>query len=483
MRKRSLCLRCWAQLRPEDRMCPDCGKAVIRTVADRFELSHCLKLANEQAAFLAQDRTTRRDVFVRVAKPDARKEITDALAREARTIRDLIGAPGIPSFIDAGKIRQTGGLYTVQEYVYGVPLAKALRKKSATDRVEILSNTFAPVIALSSVGLIHCALSLDHFVLTGDGGIVLLDYRQVRKNGERSGGTGVLGFAAPEQWNPMRTVTPATDVFGQGACLYRNLTEHWPYGRGAHDAHGVRPELPKRPSHVCARITAEMDDVILRALNYDPEGRYASPQEFYHALTTSFGADTVPDAFDCAFPSRIQRAATALGKLTFCVARGTVIGLWFAARGLWWSARTTTRLALARPRVALACAAAVVVLPMVMSRVLLPPLPPQDKNVSVERPTPPIALSGPRTTPPQPAPTSTLQFLTWPAAKVYQDGGLLAEAPSPEVYRIRSGEQKFVLVSNQGETRPFTIKTQPGRSYVLEYNFDTHDLNVKENAS
>lgn len=480
MNKRFPCLRCWTDLRSRDRVCRKCRKAVVQVIDDRFELKQCLKRVEEEAAFLASDHMNRRDVFVRVTHPAARKTVTDALTREALTIRDLTGTPGIPSFVHAGTLRQTGGLYTAQEYVYGVPLARALRNESATGRVEILVNAFAAVMALSEVGLVHGALSLDHFMVTGDGEIVLLDYRQVRKNGERSGGTGKPGYAAPEQWNTMQPLTLATDVFGMGALVYRGLTGRFPYSR---KTHGGRPALPRKPSLACSQITDVVDDIILRAVDFDPDNRFASPRELHGALTTTFGSDTVPDAFECGFPSSLQCVVAASATTAFRVARTTAVGLWYGARGLWWSTRKTAKFIKTYPRVAVVAIAMLGFMAFASRALPLQSTRPKHSSVDVPDAAPADPVVDAPVLATTPAPTSMLQILTWPVSTVYRDGKVLAEAPGRTMHRIPSGEQRLELVSKRGEKRTLIINTRPGRRYVLQYNFDTKDFHVEETSS
>jgi hypothetical protein len=75
-----------------------------------------------------------------------------------------------------------------------------------------------------------------------------------------------------------------------------------------------------------------------------------------------------------------------------------------------------------------------------------------------------------------------MKFLSWPPARVYCNGEFLTEAPSPQRFRLRVGEQQILLVSNRGEQRLITFTTQPNREYVLRYNFDARELDVEERS-
>jgi hypothetical protein len=60
------------------------------------------------------------------------------------------------------------------------------------------------------------------------------------------------------------------------------------------------------------------------------------------------------------------------------------------------------------------------------------------------------------------------------------DGENIAEAPSPERIAMLSGEQHVLLVSTRGERRQLTFTVLPDHDYVLEYNFDTNELDLEE---
>jgi hypothetical protein len=90
--------------------------------------------------------------------------------------------------------------------------------------------------------------------------------------------------------------------------------------------------------------------------------------------------------------------------------------------------------------------------------------------------------SGTVASPVAPAVGCIMKVLSWPPAKVYCNGEFLTEAPSPQRFRLRVGEQQILLVSTRNEQRLITFTTQPNREYVLRYNFDTQELNVEERS-
>lgn len=144
MRQRRPCLWCWTLFKPSKQRCPKCHKVVIRCIGDRFAVLSCIAVHEEQASLRCWDHVERREVFVRIVHLGAAQITIDAVTAEAVVLRQLGSGPGFPAFVHAGKMHETGALYTVQEFVTGSPLETALEKKCPAARVEILLEAFAP---------------------------------------------------------------------------------------------------------------------------------------------------------------------------------------------------------------------------------------------------------------------------------------------------------------------------------------------------
>src|SRR5262249_13163271 len=85
---------------------------------------------------------------------------------------------------------------------------------------------------------------------------------------------GTLGYVAPEQQYRLG-VDERTDQYSMAALLYELLTGHQPLG------------IVKPPSQHNPALTDEIDAVLLRGLEEDPEDRYPSVRTFGEALDRS----------------------------------------------------------------------------------------------------------------------------------------------------------------------------------------------------
>ncbi|MCA9690369.1 MAG: serine/threonine protein kinase [Myxococcales bacterium] len=96
---------------------------------------------------------------------------------------------------------------------------------------------------------------------------------------------GTPGYGAPEQFVSAAT-DPRVDIYGLGALMYRLLTDQMPIPSGARSSAeipaGWRPKAPHEL--VAHEIPVEVDELVLRALDPDPENRFASARELLAAL-------------------------------------------------------------------------------------------------------------------------------------------------------------------------------------------------------
>lgn len=497
MGKRLPCFRCGARVKLKRRDCPKCGKVLLRVIADRFEVHECLNYADTQFALRAWDRLDKQEVFVRATLPTASPLVTNAISMEANVLLLLAGCPNIPAFIYGGKLAETGGLYSAQEFLTGSSLGKALESLSPIERVDLIRHAAAAVAPLHEQGLVHCKLSLDSFILTPKGRVVLLDFRETRSAGEPSGGTGEQGYIAPEQRSAFHPITAAIDVFALGALAYRALTGKGPYPRKVEKSLGARWPLPRKPSEVSSKIADDFDVSILRALAYEPSTRFATAREFHEALARDAGGDTVVDALPYTFPSSIQLlnqsvvsgailfARLAYSRSVACMAAiswysrvvGSLTGVPTAAvlastagvialAPFVWGAASRARSALAEREVAAA-------VPPLASTVVHNSKSSAAANIVSTLPMPsPSELAA--------SANATVQFLTWPPANVYLDDELLVEAPSPESFTVSAGHHRIRLVPKRGAQRWIVWNFKQGNRYTLMFNFDSDELDLQE---
>ena len=90
---------------------------------------------------------------------------------------------------------------------------------------------------------------------------------------------GTPAYMAPEQYTASaKAVAAAVDIYALGAILYQCLTGQPPFKQeGSNDTFPIAPaKAPPAPSKLLRDLPAELDAIVLKCLEKEPEHRYAS---------------------------------------------------------------------------------------------------------------------------------------------------------------------------------------------------------------
>ena len=230
------------------------------------------------------------------------------LARFAQERQALarLNHPNIARLLDAGAT-PTGRPYFVMEHVEGVPLHQAVAGLPLAQRLALFLQLADAVAHAHGKLLLHRDLKPGNVLVTGDGQVKLLDFGIAKALDplealEVGDGGGTLAgerpftphYASPEQVRG-EPLAPSTDVYSLGVLLYQLLSGVRPVGREARTPaavlKAVLEEQPLRPSALDGAVATEpmwpqlrpqlagdIDHIVLKALDKDPDRRYASVQ-------------------------------------------------------------------------------------------------------------------------------------------------------------------------------------------------------------
>ncbi len=102
---------------------------------------------------------------------------------------------------------------------------------------------------------------------------------------------GTPAYMAPEQVSN-KAISPATDIYGLGVLTYQLLTGCLPFDVSTLLAllQRIMQENPPPPHGIRTDLPPAASEVLFRSLAKDPEARFASAEEFAHALEQSMDA-------------------------------------------------------------------------------------------------------------------------------------------------------------------------------------------------
>ncbi len=251
----------------------------------RYEILGVLGEGATAVVYRARDTQLGRTVAVKVLRETASASPTarQRFRREAQTAGG-INHPNVIQIHDAG---ETGGrLYLVMELVDGLPLAQVLKAKIDPRQVlQLLEQSCRGVGAAHAQGVVHRDLKPANILITSTGQPKVGDFglaHLVESSAELTKTGATLGtplYMSPEQAEGRnKDVTPPTDVYALGAILYETVTGAPPHtGQTLMEIYGkIARDEPVRPRKLAPRISADLETIILKAIDKDPRHRYAT---------------------------------------------------------------------------------------------------------------------------------------------------------------------------------------------------------------
>lgn len=261
----------------------------------RYEIVRRIGGGGMGAVYLAKDRNLG-------DAPRAVKEMVEAHldpAQHEKAIGDFkresllltaLEHPSIPTIYDYFYDATLGRFYLVMKFVSGGDLASRLRTApggridektvaewgmQAADVLEYLHSRPKPII--------YRDLKPANLMIDGNTGrVMLIDFgiaRWVKQEEKGVTAVGTMGYAPPELFGGR--VEPRSDVYGLGATMFHLLT-----GSDPQDNPLLIFDFTKnpRPRQITPSLSSEMEQILMRSVEYRPEDRFASAGAMRDAL-------------------------------------------------------------------------------------------------------------------------------------------------------------------------------------------------------
>lgn len=267
-------------------------------LSGRYETSERLGSGGMSNVYKATDRILERTVAVKILAEHLSDDerFVARFRREALAVAKLIH-PNIVQVYDTGV--DEGRHYIVMEYVEGRSGAQILQRSGPVEpeiAAEIGIQSCAGLDYAHRRGIIHRDVKPGNLMIVGGpvgGGemtVKLTDFgiaRAIEQTRITQVGSvvGTAAYLAPEQVRG-EEATPATDVYALGVVLYQFLTGRLPYEGSSLAELAVRQqnEKPLPPDTYNSEVPETLGAAVLRALEGDPNRRYASADELSAGL-------------------------------------------------------------------------------------------------------------------------------------------------------------------------------------------------------
>lgn len=259
------------------------------TIAGRYEVNLEAEPvdAGIAVAYLGRDLRTRAPVTVKTLRLEYRDDpdMRARFRREARLLQ-FLSHPNVVRALTFTEER--GAPWLIMERVPGRTLREEIAASAPVrpeDVVPVLEGVAAALDHLHARGLIHLDLRPENIVVMPTRQVKLIDFGLAQTGGAVPdvAASGSHPYLAPEQLTG-EPVEVTTDVYALGCVVYELLTGAPPFSLtsdAARDGNAIRARLtqPLRPPSEVLKggaLPPWVDDVVLGALERDPQLRYGS---------------------------------------------------------------------------------------------------------------------------------------------------------------------------------------------------------------
>jgi len=266
-----------------------------KTLAERYRVDVLIGRGGMADVYRGADVVLDRDVAIKVLteRDDGER---DRFLREARSMARL-NHRNIVAVYDAG--RDDGWSYIVMELVEGrtlgsVPAHELTVHTAIRHYIEVLE-------ALSYAHeneVVHRDVKPANVMVLPSGAVKVMDFGLARRTSDMSSATsageivGTIAYLPPERFLG-KTADARSDLYSVGIMLYETFTGTLPFKSDSDDLvaviYGHVNEPPPPPRTVNRAVPAEIEHVILKLIEKEPDRRYQSAHEVADELRSLLG--------------------------------------------------------------------------------------------------------------------------------------------------------------------------------------------------
>jgi serine/threonine protein kinase len=252
---------------------------------DHYRIDGVVARSNEATIFHATDLRNGSEVAIKVPHPEMESDPTfaDRFTRDLE-IGERLDHPGIVKVIaDPDRTK----IYMVMEWFAGKTLREIIKEeqKLAPERAVLIAVAIANALEyIHANGIVRLDIRPENIMVGAGDHIKLIDFGGAVKTGARrltltrlSQVIGTSQYVSPEELKGKRG-DARSDIYGLGVMLYEMLAGKMPFQDS--EPYDRLMNYPIPPREIDPAISPQLQEVIYRALERDPQNRYATAHDF-----------------------------------------------------------------------------------------------------------------------------------------------------------------------------------------------------------
>ena len=268
----------------------------------RYRIQRIIGLGGMAVVFEAEDLLMHRTVAVKMLKEGVGDDATSVkrFINESKAV-SMLSHPNIVSIYDVS-VREDLK-YIVMEHIRGITLKNYMSRKGKLPVREAVSFTEQILRALDhahSKGIIHRDIKPQNIMLLKNGMIKVADFGIAKLPSAETvtvtdKAIGTVYYISPEQASG-KPIDPRSDLYSVGVMLYEMVTGTLPFSADSPVSVALMQihNTPCPPRALCPELPLGLQQIILRAMEKDPDRRYQSAREMLrHIVALKNNPDTI----------------------------------------------------------------------------------------------------------------------------------------------------------------------------------------------
>ena len=271
---------------------------IVGTTVSHYRVLQKVGAGGMGVVYRARDERLDRDVALKVLPPS--RLANDTARKRFRKEAMALARLNHPHIGTIYEFDQEEGLdFLVMEYVPGQTLGYRLTSGPLpeTEVINLGTQIAAALAEAHDKGIVHRDLKPGNIAVTPEHQVKVLDFGlakllqrgseipPVEELSEAGLGSGTLPYMAPEQLRGKR-VDARTDIYAAGTVLYEMATGQRPFKAKSSVALAadIQTRTPTPPRQLNPKLSPQLEKIILKCLEKEPENRFHSAKELHAQL-------------------------------------------------------------------------------------------------------------------------------------------------------------------------------------------------------